>query len=197
MIFFVARHVRYGIRMERNHELAGHEHQGIDVAADATNGHAPCAAHFARLLQGRGIAAALGYLNERARYRFTGLYRAEPPLLHNVALFDRENPDIDVSGAVARLDETYCSITRRTGSPFSTDDAMHDARLDTHAARDSVLCYSGVPIRLGNGLPWGTLCHFDLRPRLLPPNELAVLASVAPVVAEWLARQPSAGRLLA
>jgi GAF domain-containing protein len=183
--------------MERIYELAGREHHGIDVAAGATSAHATCAAHFARLLHGRGLPAALGYLNERTRYRFTGLYRAEPPLLHNVALFDRENPDLDGSGAVAKLDETYCSITRRTGSPFSTDDALHDARLTTHAARDSVLCYSGVPIRLGNGLAWGTLCHFDLRPRLLPPDELAVLASVAPVVAEWLARQPSASRPLA
>ena len=176
------------------HELAGREHPGGEIAAGATSAHAACAAHFARLLHGRGILAALGYLNERTRYRFTGLYHAEPPLLHNVALFDRENPDLDGSGAVAKLDETYCSITCRTASPFSTDDARRDARLTAHAARDSVLCYSGVPIRLGNGLPWGTLCHFDLRPRLLPPNELAVLTSVAPLVAEWLARQPSAVR---
>jgi hypothetical protein len=172
--------------MERLHELDGREDPGVDVAAGATNTRTTCAVHFARLLHGRGLLAALGYLNERTRYRFTGLYRAEPPLLHNIALFDRENPGIDGSGAVAKLDETYCSITRRTASPFSTDDAMHDARLTTHAARDSVLCYCGVPVRLGNGVPWGTLCHFDLRPRLLPPNELAVLANVAPVVAEWL-----------
>lgn len=182
--------------MERLHELADRGHPGVDVAAGATSAHATCADHFARLLHGRGLLAALGYLNDRTRYRFTGLYRAEPPLLRNVALFDRENPDIDVSGAVAKLDETYCSITRRTGSPFSTDDALHDARLTTHAARDSVLCYSGVPVRLGNGVPWGTLCHFDLRPRLLPADELAVLASVAPVVAEWLAQQDATGHSL-
>lgn len=190
----MARLVRYVTLVERIYQLAGREHLRVEVAAGVTSAPATCAAHFARLLHGRGILVALGYLNERTRYRFTGLYRAEPPLLHNVALFDRENPDLDGSGAVAKLDETYCSITRLTASPFSTDDAMHDARLTTHAARDSVLCYSGVPIRLGSGLPWGTLCHFDLRPRLLPPDELAVLASAAPLVAEWLARQPSAGR---
>ena len=126
MIFFVARHVRYATRMERIFELAGREHPGSDVAAGVTSAHATCAAHFARLLHGRGILAALGYLNERTRYRFTGLYHAEPPLLHNVALFDRENPDLDGSGAVAKLDETYCSITCRTASPFSTDDARRE-----------------------------------------------------------------------
>ena len=166
------------------------------VAGEPRNGHpafshrdtapAACAARIAALLHHAGLHAALGALNERTRYRFTGLYRAEPPLLLNVALFDRENPSVAASGAVARLEETYCSITRRTAAPFSTDDARRDPRLGAHAARDSVLCYSGVPIRLDNGVPWGTLCHFDLRPRLLPPDELAVLASVAPVVADWL-----------
>ncbi len=186
--------MRYGTPMERLHELADREHAGVDVAAGATSARTTCATHFARLLQGRGLHAALGYLNARTRYRFTGLYRAEPPLLHNLGLFDRENPEIDGSGAVARLDETYCSITRRTASPFSTDDALQDARLTTHAARHSVLCYCGVPIRLGTGVTWGTLCHFDLRPRLLPADELAVLSSVAPVVTEWLARPHSASR---
>jgi len=150
----------------------------------------------AALLRERGLHAALAFLNARTRYRFTGLYRAAPPLLHNVALFDRENPSLAGSGAVAVLEETYCSITRHTGEPFTVDDAMRDERLTTHAARDSVLCYSGVPIRLGNGLPWGSLCHFDLRPRLVPRNELVILRDVAPAVAAWLAQEHTAGRTL-
>ena len=156
------------------------------VHVERESARAECAARVATLLHHAGIHAALGALNARTRYRFTGLYRAEPPLLLNVALFDRENPTVPASGAVARLEETYCSITRNTAAPFTTDDALRDARLTTHAARDSVLCYSGVPIRLDSGVPWGTLCHFDLRPRLLPPDELEILAGVAPVVADWL-----------
>ena len=139
-----------------------------------------------RILRDGGIRKALQYLNARTRYRFTGIYHVEAPLLRNVHLFDRENPTLDCSGAVTRLDETYCSITSATSAPFSTPDASRDARLRDHAARESVLCYAGVPIRMPSGSTWGTLCHFDLRPRLMARGEIAVLEAVMPVVAEWL-----------
>ena len=83
--------------MDQMHELALHAQDGIPVSARAaTERDERCA--LSRLLHGRGLHAALGYLNERTRYRFTGLYRADPPLLRNIGLFDRENPDIDASG---------------------------------------------------------------------------------------------------
>lgn len=148
--------------------------------------HSGVATIVARLLHGVGIHGALQFLNARTRYRFTGLYRVEAPFLRNMHLFDRENPTVDCSGAVSRLDETYCSITSRTSAPFATADAVRDERLREHAARESVLCYAGVPVRLPSGTTWGTLCHFDLRPRLMAPGEIAVLESVMPVVAEWL-----------
>jgi GAF domain-containing protein len=87
---------------------------------------------------------------------------------------------------VTKFDETYCSITCATEKPFTTTDAAQDARLETHAARDCILCYAGVPIRLEGGRLWGTLCHFDLRPRLLKAEELRSLETVAPVVSGWL-----------
>lgn len=136
-----------------------------------------------QLLATSSELTALRFLNERTRFRFTGVYRAEPPMLRNVWLFDRENPRVNVSGAVARLDETYCAITCGTGVPFATRDASNDDRLRAHAARESVLSYGGVPIRAEGGQPWGTLCHFDVRPRLLPATELALLEAVAPLFA--------------
>ena len=138
-------------------------------------------------LQGVGVLAALEFLNGRTRFRYTGVYHADPPLLRNLHLFDRENPRLNVSGDVSLLDETYCGITRATNAPFTTSDALHDARLHAHAARESVLSYCGVPIRLENGRPWGTLCHFDVRPRLLSSGESRVLEATAPLFARWLA----------
>jgi len=172
--------------MEQMHEPAASGQGRIALDTEASNARTTCAARFAELLRERGLHPALGYLNARTRYRFTGLYHADPPLLHNVGLFDRENPGVDPSGAVTKLDETYCAITCATAKPFVTADALNDTRLDAHAARDSILCYAGVPVRLGGGRTWGSLCHFDLRPRLLATEELAVLGTVAPVVAEWL-----------
>lgn len=145
----------------------------------------------AELLATRGLHGVLRLLNARTRIRFTGVYRAAPPWLHTVRLFDRENPTLDTTGERSPLDETYCAITCATAAPFTSRDTQHDARLDTHAARDTVLCYYGVPIRMPSGRAWGSLCHFDLRPRLLPPGELTVLTAVAPAIARWLAeREP-------
>lgn len=174
--------------MEPMHELATQGHGGVTMAAEVAGTPTTCAVRFAHLLHERGLHDALGYLNERTRYRFTALYRAAPPMLHTVGLFDRENPAMDGAGAASVLEETYCAITCDTAKPFITMDAPNDTRLEHHAARDSILCYAGVPIRLDSGRPWGSICHFDLRPRLLVGDELGALTTVAPVVAEWLAR---------
>ena len=126
-----------------------------------------------------GVRPALEFLNGRTRFRFSGIYRVDPPLLCNVVLFDRENPDMNLSGEVTQLDDTYCALTYASG-PFETADSVSDARLLHHAARNSIISYAGVPLRLSNGHLWGTLCHFDVRPRLLPLGERSVLESVAP-----------------
>jgi GAF domain-containing protein len=119
-------------------------------------------AELSDLLRENGIHHALGYLNARTRFRFTGVYRADPPLLRNVHLFDRENPGLDVSGGA---------------SPFGDV---------TPAARNSILSYAGVPIRLRSGCLLGSICHFDLRLRFLADRELTLLESVAPIVGGWL-----------
>ena len=144
-------------------------------------------ARCAEELRTGGPSAALAYLNGRTRFRYTGMYQVDPPMLRNVHLFDRENPDLNVSGTVAPLDETYCGISYRTNEAFSTPDALHDARLRSHAARESVLSYDGVPIRMQNGLPSGSLCHYDIRPRLLSSAEQHILEAVSPMFARWLA----------
>lgn len=144
-------------------------------------------------LQRSGVLAALAFLNERTRFRYTGVYHADPPVLRNVQLFDRENPRLNLSGEVVQLDETYCGMTRETNAPVTIADSLQDPRLRAHAARESVLSYGGVPIRLNNGRPWGTLCHFDVRPRLLSPAELHILEAAAPLFARWLTETGALG----
>ena len=138
------------------------------------------------LLKTAEATAALGYLNARVRFRFTGIYRPEPPLLRNIRLFDRENPTLDESGNVIALLEGYCGITYSTDAPFGTSDARRDPRLQSHPARDSMISYVGVPLRMPDGSVWGTLCHQDVRPRVIPPIELPVLEHVAPLFASWV-----------
>lgn len=137
-------------------------------------------------LRAAGPLAALAWLNARTRFRFTGLYRADPPLLRNLYLVDRENPALNLSGEVCPLDETYCAIACAREASFSTNDSRHDPELVDHPARRSIISYAGVALRLAGGRAWGTLCHYDLRPRLLAPEELVTLEVVVPLFVDWL-----------
>lgn len=145
-------------------------------------------AHVQTCLETAAVDAALRYLNARTRFRFTGVFHVDPPTLRNVGLVDRENPTLNLSGAVKRVELGYCGLACGTRTPFVTADAREDERLQTHAARDSVISYAGVPIRLPSGIAWGTLCHFDVRPRLIEPAELPILEAVTPLFAAWIAR---------
>lgn len=160
--------------------------------ADAT---APVVAAMAMRLHDGGARGALEFLNARTRFRFTGIYHADPPFLRNVFLHDRENPSLALaSGAIAPIDETYCGLVVADRREFMTGDAALDARLTGHPARESVISYAGVPLRLPSGCAWGTLCHFDVRPRLLLGAELEVLHAAAPVLMTWLREhKPLAG----
>lgn len=138
------------------------------------------------ILDAEGVHGALRFLNQRSPHRFTGIYRLDPPLLRNVFLFDRENPGLQ-AGSDAPLRETYCSITGTAASPFHTDDAQEDSRLQAHPARDSTLSYCGVPLwDPSSGAAVGTLCHFDLVPRPVPVEEIRVLEAAAPLIMDRL-----------
>ncbi|MDB4906608.1 MAG: luxQ 8 [Gemmatimonadetes bacterium] len=138
-------------------------------------------------LEAGGLRRVLRYLNARTRHRFTGAYVFEPPMLRSVSLFDRENPDIMV-GELAPLDETYCSLVGARASAFRTDDAPRDERLALHPARQSIQAYCGAPLVNGEGACFGSLCHFDVRPRVVPVQEATTLLVVAPLVAAEVER---------
>ena len=142
----------------------------------------------AALLASEGPAAALCYLNGRTRFRFTGVYRAKPPLLLNVYLYDRENPALNLSGDVCRLEDTYCARVCGDERPFIILASLADPRLVAHAARERVQSYCGVPIWLDGGRLWGTLCHYDVRPRLLPSTEVEVMDRIATLLAAYVTR---------
>ena len=141
------------------------------------------------------MTEALAMLNSRTRYRFTGVFRVEPPWLRNLYLFDRENPALSLGGDMVPLDATYCSIVYATRSPFLAEETTTDPRLVAHRARDSVVSYFGVPVRNAEGRVFGTLCHYDLRPRMLPESELAVLEIVSRCISAWLASRSSSAAL--
>jgi GAF domain-containing protein len=126
-----------------------------------------------------GAHAVLALLNARTRYRFTGVYAVDPPLLRNVDLYDRENPSLDLSGGVDSLEDTCCALVAAANAPFATRDTDADRRVQARMRRGPVVSYMGVPILGLDGRVAGTLCHYDGRPRLIPTGEAEILASIA------------------
>src|SRR5215210_6409425 len=117
------------------------------------------AAAFEIELKLKGIHAALHLLNGTTPYRLTGVYRFEGGLVRSVALFDRKNPHLLV-GVDVPWQDSYCRLAEEDGARYEILDAPHDPRLTTHAARATVQAYVAVLLKMPNGSPLGTLCHY-------------------------------------
>lgn len=181
-----------GEALELSHEGSrrkSHAVRGADVVAE-TRG--TIIDEVVSLLSTRGAHGALAFLNDRTRFRFTALYRIEGPVLRNIELFDRENPTLSLGGEICPVEESYCAFVAATSIAFTTTDSRNDHRLGGHAKRDCVLSYAGVPIRHPDGRISGTLCHYDVRPRLVPDGEVPLLEAAAPAFAAWLEKSSGA-----
>lgn len=143
-----------------------------------------------RLLDARGLHAALRYLNERTPYRFTGLYRFEGDTLRSVALFDRWSPET-LTGADAPTGQTFCAIVRDAGDSLAVMDGRVDVRFPWMTA-NPVACYCGVLLRDKQGAPAGTLCHFDLQRCEPPTSEFDLLRQLRELFAQFVIAEPGA-----
>ncbi len=121
------------------------------------------AASFERILDAEGPRAALIYLNSLTDYRYSGVFRFENEVL-GVYYYDRDQPEQTTLAAIP-ISATYCCYVRRSSGLFTTADALLDARLEDHPARQDVRAYCGVPVFGPGDLFLGTLCHFDAVPR--------------------------------
>lgn len=133
------------------------------------------------VLAEQGLNAALRALNARTPHRFTGIYRYDGAMLRNLALFDRHNPDV-ARGDDAPMDATYCALLPANAGALDVTDAAMDPRTAARAAATPVVSYCGVMLTDGEGIPFGTLCHFDLRRCEERTSDLALLNAVAPAL---------------
>lgn len=140
---------------------------------------------FSDHLEREGLRVALGYLNSQTRFRYTGAYRIAPPLLCSIEIFDRENPSLALFSEV-EMRTTYCSIVGSEKRGLAVDDAEFDIRVQAHPAREQFAAYCGVPLYGADGEPFGTLCHYDPRPRIGTGGQLQLLDRVAPLVAAYV-----------
>lgn len=136
-----------------------------------------------------GLPAALQLLNARTPFRFTGIYRFDGTTLRNIALFDRWTPE-QTQGEDAPMNETFCAITGHSDQPLEVLDGPHDPRFPWMHA-NAVESYCGTPIHDEQGLPIGTLCHFDLKPCQSVSSELPLLAHAATLFRPYVDRRRS------
>jgi hypothetical protein len=136
---------------------------------------------FERILSEKGLHDALRYLNSATPYRLTGVYRFEGDLVRSVVLFDRKNPHLRI-GADVPWNDSYCRLAAEDGARCEINDAPNDDRLTTHAARQNVQAYVAVLLKTPDGMPLGTLCHYDLGPVTAPPGIFQDLEGVSGAV---------------
>ncbi|MCU1286837.1 MAG: luxQ 8 [Acidobacteriales bacterium] len=141
---------------------------------------------FALALEEQGLFEALQLLNQGSIYRFTGVYQFEKPdWVRSVVLFDRKNPDLRI-GADVPWKDSYCMMTANDGKSCEIADSLTDPRLKKHTAREVVRAYCAVLLRYSDGRSLGTLCHFDLKPQLVPPGTFESLDAVRPALEQFL-----------
>jgi GAF domain-containing protein len=168
------------------HDDGAPAHAPAHAPAPGADRPADVAARCAALVAAGDVHGALARLNARTAHRFTGLYRFDGAVLRNLWLVDRDDPRVRV-GPDAPMTETYCAIVHETGESFAVADASADPRVVGHPARRSVVSYCGALVRDARGNAAGAVCHFDVRPRPVPTDEVAVLEAVAPLLAPLLA----------
>jgi len=134
-----------------------------------------------------GVHSALRSLNGRTPHRFTGVYRYDDEMLRNMALFDRSDPDMQL-GVDVPLANSYCANVGRTGEPLEFADAEGDCRFE-YLPGSPVVCYSGVLISSPEGVPYGTLCHYDIRRCETRTSDIPLLQAAAPLIYEVLKRR--------
>lgn len=127
-----------------------------------------------------GLHVALGYLNSRTPHRFTGVYRYDGAMLRNMALFDRFEPALQ-GGIDIPMSDAYCANVGRTREPLEFADAISDGRFP-HLPASPVVCYSGVLISSREGVPYGTLCHYDVRRCQVRTSDIPLLQAAAPFI---------------
>lgn len=141
-------------------------------------------AQFHLAFDSGGLYGALRYLNGRTTFRYTAIYRLDGQMMRNIYLYDRrgENPS---SLSEVPLGDSFCQFVLRDNG-FNTVNSANDARLLGHPYQGIINSYFGLPLSRKPGTIYGTLCHFDVEPMMIPDSEIPLLEAVSPVLMDQL-----------
>jgi GAF domain-containing protein len=135
-------------------------------------------AELKAIIREDGIRAGLIFLNGLTEHRFSALYQFADHQLRNLYFFDREYPDVESAEEIP-VTASYCVFLRDTGQLFHTSDALRDDRVRSHPKREQIQAYCGVPVLDAEGKLFGSICHFDLQPRVIADEDVDLMEAVA------------------
>ena len=135
-------------------------------------------AEIKTILRNDGVRAALIFVNHLTEHRFSALYQFHNDLLRNLYFYDREYPDVETTDEIP-VTASYCVFLRDSGLLFHTSDALRDGRVRTHPKREQVQAYCGVPVLDSAGKLFGSVCHFDIQPRVIADEDVDLMEAVA------------------
>lgn len=139
---------------------------------------------FKEMLLVGGLGAALDFLNMRTAYRFTFIYKSEPPFARRVLVHDREFLYIPSRERVP-VTQTFFEFML-TEPVFATADGLHDERTAQHPGRTHFRGFCGIQLLHADGRHYGWLAHAHPSPVPVPTGEIEFLQLVAPIVIEAL-----------
>ena len=134
--------------------------------------------------------AGLDFLNARVPHRFTGVYRLEDGVMHNVYLHDKQGEIIPEYLQAVPLGDSFCQFVLRDRE-FRTCDTAREPMLNGHKYQGVIGAYYGVPLVNNYGDLYGTLCHFDVLNYSISDDEFAFFSKAALLLPKYLLRKKS------
>lgn len=132
---------------------------------------------FKEVLLVGGLGAALDFLNARTAYRFTFVYKSEPPFARRVLVHDREFLYIPSRERVP-VTQTFFEFML-TEQVFSTADGLLDERSRLHPGRSHFRSFCGVQLLHADGRHFGWLAHASPGALAVPAQETEFLQQIA------------------
>ncbi|MBA3592767.1 MAG: hypothetical protein H0W47_03075 [Polaromonas sp.] len=132
---------------------------------------------FKEVLLVGGLGAALDFLNTRTDYRFTFIYKSEPPFARRVLVHDRELLYIPSRERVP-VEQTFFNFML-TEPVFVTADGLRDERSCQHPGRAHFRGFCGVQLLHSDGRHYGWLAHANPGALAIAEHEAGFLRLVA------------------
>lgn len=132
-----------------------------------------------------GLGAALDFLNTRTAYRFTFLYKYEPPSARRILVYDRDALYISGRERVP-ISHTHFEFLM-TEATFETGDSTLDERCNLHPSVRHFRGFCGIQLRHADGQLYGWLAHASPEAMAVPAHESGFLQLIAPALMKVLA----------